>query len=82
MYASTGATGKLGRLVLASLSKMTDPSNIVAAVSEEALAASEMNPLLFAMVTNARITSVGFAQTLKRAVLRPITLKSKLCFTK
>jgi len=34
MYAITGATGKLGRLVLAGLSKMTDPSNIVAAVRD------------------------------------------------
>jgi NAD(P)H dehydrogenase (quinone) len=34
MYAITGATGKLGRLVLAGLSKMTDPSNTVAAVRD------------------------------------------------
>ena len=39
MYAVTGATGQLGQHVIAKLSKLTSPSNIVAAVRDPAKAA-------------------------------------------
>ena len=57
MYAVTGATGQLGQHVIAKLSKLTSPSNIVAAVRTGLASMQAAGQDLATQATGASVTA-------------------------